>query len=150
MAFSCGSGLGDGSAALPEGRFAGASRHRVAWLQGDCVSLGTTTSVSPKPRLAWRGFVALLGLFAGLCTIFALIVTVAEGWQEHSQAQWPEATAHIEKCYLHQSSTGAAAPRWESHRRSPATEGSLQASFCDARSLRTPKSDVPVASWRRN
>jgi Protein of unknown function (DUF3592) len=70
------------------------------------VSLGTTTSVSPKPRLAWQGFVALLGLFAGLCTIFALVVTVAEGWQEHSQAQWPEATAHIEKCYLHQSSTG--------------------------------------------
>jgi len=70
------------------------------------VSLGTTTSVSPKPRLTWQGFAGLLGLFAGLCTIFALIVTVAEGWQEHSQAQWPEATAHIEKCYLHQSSTG--------------------------------------------
>jgi len=70
------------------------------------VSLGTITSESPRPRLAWQGFVALLGLFAGLCTIFALVVTVAEGWQEHSQAQWPEATAHIEKCYLHQSSTG--------------------------------------------
>jgi hypothetical protein len=70
------------------------------------VSLGTTTNVSPKPRLAWQGLVALLGLFAGLCAIFALVVTVAEGWQEHSQAQWPEATAHIEKCYLHQSSTG--------------------------------------------
>jgi len=70
------------------------------------MSLGSTTGVSPKPRLAWQGFVGLLGFFVGLCTIFALIVTVAEGWQEHSQAQWPEATAHIEKCYLHQSSTG--------------------------------------------
>jgi uncharacterized protein DUF3592 len=70
------------------------------------MSLGSTTDVSPKPRLAWQGFVGLLGFFVGLCTIFALIVTVAEGWQEHSQAQWSEATAHIEKCYLHQSSTG--------------------------------------------
>ena len=47
-----------------------------------------------------------MGFFAGLCTIFALIVTVAEGWQEHAQAQWPEATARVERCYLHQSSSG--------------------------------------------
>ena len=54
----------------------------------------------------WRGIVGLLGLVAGLCTVFALVVTVAEGWQEHAQAQWPEAKAHIEKYYLHQSSRG--------------------------------------------
>jgi hypothetical protein len=57
------------------------------------VSLVSTTSVSPKPRLMWQGFVALLGFFAGLCTIFAFLVTVAEAWQEHNQAQWPETTS---------------------------------------------------------
>jgi Protein of unknown function (DUF3592) len=70
------------------------------------VSLGSTTSVSPKPRLTWQGFVALLGFFAGLCTIFAFLVTVAEAWQEHNQAQWPETTARIEKCGLRPTSTG--------------------------------------------
>jgi len=65
-----------------------------------------TTGLPPKTQLKWQGLVGLLGLFAGLCTIFALIVTVAEGWQEHVQAQWPEATARVEKCYLHQTSSG--------------------------------------------
>src|SRR5262245_39166160 len=65
-----------------------------------------TTGVAPKTQLKWQGLVALLGLFAGLCAVFALIVTVAEAWQEHSQAQWPETTARVEKCSLHQTSTG--------------------------------------------
>jgi len=65
-----------------------------------------TTGPPPKTQLKWQRLVGLLGLFAGLCTIFALVVTAAEGWQEHAQAQWPEATAHIEKCYLHQTSSG--------------------------------------------
>jgi Protein of unknown function (DUF3592) len=47
-----------------------------------------------------------LGLFAGLCGVFALVVTVAEAWQEHAQALWPVATARVEKCGLHQTSSG--------------------------------------------
>jgi hypothetical protein len=39
-----------------------------------------------------------MAVFTGLCTIFAFVVTVAEGWQEHAQAQWPEATARIQRC----------------------------------------------------
>jgi len=50
----------------------------------------------------WRGYVVLLasfmGLFAGLCTAFALVVTAAEGWVEHAQAQWPKATARVQRC----------------------------------------------------
>jgi hypothetical protein len=65
-----------------------------------------TTGVPPKTQLRWQGIVALMGLFAGLCAVFALTVTVAEGWQEHSQAQWPVTTARVDKCGLHQSSTG--------------------------------------------
>ena len=46
-----------------------------------------------------------MGFVAGLCTLFALVVTVAEAWQEHVQAQWPETTARVDRCYLHQTST---------------------------------------------
>jgi hypothetical protein len=41
-----------------------------------------------------------LGLFAGLCTVFALVVTAAEGWVEHAQAQWPTARARVQRCGL--------------------------------------------------
>lgn len=53
-----------------------------------------------------RAVTGFLGFFAGLCTIFAMVVTIAEGWQEHSQAQWPETTARVEQCRMRQTSTG--------------------------------------------
>jgi hypothetical protein len=53
----------------------------------------------------WRGWVtfvaATLGLFTGLCALFALVVTAAQAWQEHAEAQWPEATAQVQQCGLH-------------------------------------------------
>jgi hypothetical protein len=58
-----------------------------------------TTEGVRKIQLVWLA-VAGLGLFAGLCSIFALIVTVAEGWQEHAQAQWPQATSLVQRCGL--------------------------------------------------
>jgi hypothetical protein len=60
-----------------------------------------TTSAKLQNLPKWRGLVLIasfLGLFAGLCTLFALVVTVAEGWQEHAQAQWPEAMARVQRC----------------------------------------------------
>ena len=52
----------------------------------------------------WRRIVLLLasffGLVAGLCTVFVLVVTAAQGWQEHTRAQWPEATAQVQRCGL--------------------------------------------------
>jgi hypothetical protein len=49
-----------------------------------------------------RGYVLLVtgffGLFAALCTVFALFVTAGEGWVEHAQAQWPRATARVQRC----------------------------------------------------
>lgn len=58
-----------------------------------------------QPNLPkWRKITVLLagffGLFAALATIFALIVTVAEGWQEHLQTRWPEVTAQVQRCSL--------------------------------------------------
>jgi len=58
-----------------------------------------TTEGVRKIQLVWLA-VAGLGLFAGLCSIFVLVVTIAQGWQEHAQAQWPQATALVQRCGL--------------------------------------------------
>lgn len=59
------------------------------------------TQKMPKWRRLFLVTATLLGLFAGLCTVFALVVTIAEAWQEHKQAQWPEVSARIVQCGLH-------------------------------------------------
>ena len=63
----------------------------------------TTASTSKTPP-GWRGWLwlltSVLGFLAGLCTVFALLVTAAEGWVERAQAQWPPATARIQRCGL--------------------------------------------------
>lgn len=64
-----------------------------------------TTKGGTKRGVLWRGVAAVLRFFVGLCTIFALVVTAAEAWQEHAQAEWPQTTARVDRCYLHQTST---------------------------------------------
>lgn len=63
----------------------------------------TTASEQQNPP-KWRRLVLLLasflGLTAGLCAVFALVGTAAEAWVEHARAQWPEATARVERCDL--------------------------------------------------
>jgi hypothetical protein len=39
-----------------------------------------------------------MGVFAGLCTIFTLLATISDAWQEHTQQGWPVATATIQRC----------------------------------------------------
>src|SRR5580698_7131365 len=41
---------------------------------------------------------AVLGVTAGLCTVFALAVTAGNAWVEHAQAQWPEVRALVQRC----------------------------------------------------
>lgn len=53
----------------------------------------------------WLGLMVLVAL-SGLCTIFALVVTAAQAWQEHAQARWPEVTSRVDRCGLDQKSTG--------------------------------------------
>jgi Protein of unknown function (DUF3592) len=50
------------------------------------------------------GLMVLVLLFA-LCTIFAAVVTVAQAWQEHVQARWPEVTARVDECGLERTSS---------------------------------------------
>ena len=54
----------------------------------------------PKGRRLVLLFASLLGLTAALCTVFALVVTAAEAWQDHVHAQWPEASAQVQQCGL--------------------------------------------------
>lgn len=56
-----------------------------------------TTETAPKRYLLW-GILGLLVLFLGLCTLFVLVVTIGEAWQEHTEDQWPAATARIQEC----------------------------------------------------
>jgi hypothetical protein len=55
------------------------------------------TEAVRKIQLVWLA-VAGLGLFAGLCSTLVLVVTVAQGWQEHAQTEWPQATAQVQQC----------------------------------------------------
>jgi hypothetical protein len=64
-----------------------------------------TTQSAPKGQLIWLGLMVLVA-FSGLCTIFVAVVTAAQAWQEHAQAQWPEVTAHVDRCGLNQTSSG--------------------------------------------
>ena len=52
----------------------------------------------------WPGLVLILASFSfclpGCPTVFALVVTAAQAWQEHARAQWPEATAQVQRCGL--------------------------------------------------
>lgn len=50
-------------------------------------------------KFQWiRVVCGVLILLTGLCSIFALVVTLGEGWQERAQARWPEATARVQSC----------------------------------------------------
>ncbi len=52
----------------------------------------------------WVGWMVLVA-FSGLCTIFVLVVTAAQAWQEHDQARWPEVTARVDACDLTRTSS---------------------------------------------
>jgi Protein of unknown function (DUF3592) len=58
----------------------------------------------PRSNPGWRGWVTALAwifaLFTGLCTLFALVVTTGQAWEEHTHAQWPEVTAQVQRCGL--------------------------------------------------
>jgi hypothetical protein len=74
-------------------------------MNGDFIPPNPTTETPPRPHLLWVCLAAMV-LFAGLCSIFALVVTAAEAWQEHAQQQWPHVTARVESCDLEQTSSG--------------------------------------------
>jgi hypothetical protein len=48
-------------------------------------------------QMTASGFAALLGLFAGLCSIFAVFVTISDWHEEATQARWPVASAVVDR-----------------------------------------------------
>jgi hypothetical protein len=56
-----------------------------------------TMATAQKRPSMWLGLLMLLVVLLGLCTIFATVVTVAEAWQEHAQARWPQVTARVDE-----------------------------------------------------
>src|SRR5215469_2383771 len=72
---------------------------------------------SPGRPLTAQGIVGLLAVFAGLCAVFALIVSVADAWREHVQQTWPEVTATVQRCSVdpHIPIRGSRAPLWTIH-----------------------------------
>ncbi len=50
----------------------------------------------------WRGVLLLLGGFAGLCALVAGLAAGFDAWRERVHASWPAATAHVERCGIHE------------------------------------------------
>jgi len=53
-----------------------------------------------RGSLSVLGLIALLGFFAGLCAVFALIITAGEAWWWVRVESWPDLPATIEKCSI--------------------------------------------------
>lgn len=64
----------------------------------------TAAETAPKAGFL-RLVLALLVVPSGLCTSFALVVTAAQAWQEHTQARWPEVMARVDRCVMDQTSS---------------------------------------------
>jgi hypothetical protein len=77
--------------------------------------MADATPMATRQSLTGAGLAALLGLFAGLCTIFAAIVTLVEWRDAHVQAGWPLVSAMVERADLvavPRNSGGGGATTW--------------------------------------
>ena len=50
-----------------------------------------------RQQMMGSGFAGLLGLFAGLCAIFAVFITLSDWHQEITQARWPVVSAVVDR-----------------------------------------------------
>jgi len=57
----------------------------------------------PTPRMKVSGIVLLLGLFAGLCSIFAGVATLVDWYSEATERSWPVISAVVDHAELHAS-----------------------------------------------
>jgi hypothetical protein len=70
------------------------------------LEIQVTSEAGPNGRQVWPTIAGFFVFFFGLCTIFVGAVAAVQAWEEHAQAQWPEATAHVDMCEMDQTSTG--------------------------------------------
>jgi hypothetical protein len=51
-----------------------------------------------RVRAVCRGVAGILGVFTGLCALFAATVTGYHAWRDHVETGWPATSAQIEHC----------------------------------------------------
>lgn len=75
-------------------------RSRIVKVQVRIGSAGmqTVSGGGAKASMSSQPLAAFLTLFAGLCSMLVLIVTVSEAWKEHVQQSWPTASATVNYC----------------------------------------------------
>jgi hypothetical protein len=59
--------------------------------------MADVTLANSRQQMRASGFAAVLGLFAGLCTIFAACVTLSDWYGETAQARWPVVSAVVDR-----------------------------------------------------
>ena len=69
-------------------------------------NLAKSAATMPAARRWLLLGAAVLALFAGMCTVFAGVVTAMQAWQEHAQTKWPTAAGTVDACDITYSSTG--------------------------------------------
>ena len=69
------------------------------------------TNTAAENPATWRRFLfqasAIFAALAALCTVFAVIATLANAWQEHEQAAWPQAAASVINCEIAETSSSS-------------------------------------------
>jgi hypothetical protein len=60
----------------------------------------------PSPPMKASGIVLLLGLFAGLCSVFAGVATLVDWYSEATERSWPVISAVVDQAELHASPRG--------------------------------------------
>jgi hypothetical protein len=94
----------------------------------------------------------LAACFAGLCTVFAVVVTAAEAWHEHLQAQWPEVTARVQRCavdYYRESAGGGSNGYFISCRVTYSVEAEASTATIRSRRVLSPAWPDPSANIDR-
>jgi hypothetical protein len=94
------------------------------------------------------GAVGLFGLFAGLCAIFALVVTVFEWRAERAQAEWPVVPARIERAELEPHATSKGATTWSlRYRVRYAADWQERTASLSSRSTSSPADLPAMRAW---
>lgn len=69
------------------------------------------TNTAAENPATWRRFLfqasAIFAALAGLCTVFTVIATLANAWQERAQAAWPQVTASVINCEMAETSSSS-------------------------------------------
>jgi hypothetical protein len=105
---------------------------------------------STPRRTTLAGAVGLFGLFAGLCTVFALIATMVDWREESAQARWPVVSASIERAEIspHQvSQSNGGGTVWQLRYRVRYEAEGERVATLTSRSVRSDEEVAKLRAW---